>query len=236
MAGESIKVLLVEDSPVATAMVQGMLGEAGSSSFEMECVDCLSAGLKRLAVEGIDLVLLNLTLPDSEGFDTFVRTHAQAPDVPIIVLTGLDDESVATDAVHAGAQDYLVKGRVDGSLLVRSIRYAVERKRAEDDRMQREKLQAILEMAGAACHELNQPMQAVSGYAELLLRNVDENSPSHKYLLGIVEQVNRMKQVTRRLSNVAGYRTRTYLEGIRIIDLEQPAAEPQRVQIADDES
>ncbi len=141
MTNDHIKVLLIEDSPVAAAMVQGMLAEVGSIPIDVECAACLSEGLKCLAMQGFDLVLLDLTLPDTQGLETFTRAHAQAPQVPIIVLTCLNDWSVAIEAVHEGAQDYLVKGHMDGDLLARSIRYAVERKRGEDDRMQRERLQ-----------------------------------------------------------------------------------------------
>ena len=83
-------------------------------------------------------MLLDLSLPDADGLETLVRAHAQAPKIPIVVLTGHDDEALAVRAVRAGAQDYLVKGRVDGELLVRSIRYASERGRAVEALERRE--------------------------------------------------------------------------------------------------
>jgi PAS domain-containing protein len=88
-------------------------------------------GLERLVEGGIDVVLLDLGLPDSRGLETLNRAHTQAPEVPIVVLTGLADETVGVKAVQEGAQDYLVKGQVDGDVLVRAIRYGIERKRAE---------------------------------------------------------------------------------------------------------
>ena len=97
----------------------------------MEWVDRLSTGLKHLAAGDIDCVLLDLFLPDTQGLDTFATMHAKAPQVPIIVLTGLDDERVALAAVRMGAQDFLVKGQVNGNLLLRAIRYAIERMRVE---------------------------------------------------------------------------------------------------------
>src|SRR5206468_6538504 len=99
--------------------------------FRVEHLDRLSTGLRRLAEEGngIGLILSDLSLPDSEGLETFSRLHARAPKVPIILLSGLNDTTVAVQAVHEGAQDYLIKGQVDGQLLVRAMRYAIERKR-----------------------------------------------------------------------------------------------------------
>ena len=126
------KVLLIEDSPGDARLLRVFLAEAPGAGFDLEHVDLLSTGLNRLAQGGIDLVLLDLSLPDSLGLETFAKAHAGAPQVPIIVLSGLDDESLAIKTVHEGAQDYLVKGQVDSRLLVRSMRYAIERKRAEE--------------------------------------------------------------------------------------------------------
>ena len=216
MTNEHIKVLLIEDSPVAAAMVEGMLSEVQPGLVTLEYADCLSAGLKRLALSGIDVILLDLSLPDSEGIETFACVHTQAPHVPIVILTGLDDEKVAIEAMHQGAQDYLAKGHVDGNLLVRSIRYSVERKRSEDDRVQQERLHAILELAGDACHELNQPMQAMSGYSELLLMSMEDDHPLRDYAEKIKQQADRMKRVTRKLSNITAHARRDRERGTGI--------------------
>jgi len=124
-----IRVLLVEDNPGDARLIREMLSEAGGASFQPECVDRLAAGIERVTSGGLDVVLLDLSLPDSSGLDTLHRMHAAAPEVPILVLTGYDDETVGVKAVQEGAQDYLVKGLVEGDLLVRAIRYAIERHR-----------------------------------------------------------------------------------------------------------
>ena len=124
-----IKVLLVEDNPGDARLLREMLVEAAYALFKLTHVERLSEALKRLSEEAFDLVLLDLSLPDGQGLETFTTVHAQAPGVPIVVLTGLDDETLAVRAVQAGAQDYLVKGRVDGDLLMRAMRYAIERHR-----------------------------------------------------------------------------------------------------------
>ena len=127
-----VKVLLIEDNPGDARLIQIMLEDAADDLFQIEQVERLSAAFERLAAGGIGVVLSDLSLPDSHGLDTFVQLHARAPQVPIIVLSGLNDTTVAVQAVHQGAQDYLIKGQVDGQLLVRAMRYAIERKRMSE--------------------------------------------------------------------------------------------------------
>ncbi|NQE46411.1 Chemotaxis response regulator protein-glutamate methylesterase [ANME-1 cluster archaeon GoMg2] len=125
------KVLLIEDNPGDARLIQEMLSEVDGSTFELESAGSLSTGMERLAAGDIDVVLLDLGLPDSSGLDTFITVHAQAPDVPIMMFTGLDDAELAIKAVQEGAQDYLPKNKLDSELLVRTIRYAIERKKTE---------------------------------------------------------------------------------------------------------
>src|SRR5690242_4746269 len=107
-----MRALLIEDNPGDARLIREMLREAGAgqASVELRHADRLSAGLDALAQTSVDLVLLDLSLPDSHGMDTFEAVHHVAPTIPIVVLSGLDDEDLAVRAVHAGAQDYLVKG------------------------------------------------------------------------------------------------------------------------------
>ena len=127
-----LKVLLIEDNAIDARLIQIMLSDAGSGIFQLERAERLSSGLKRLASGDIGLVLLDLSLPDSQGLDTFSRLYTESRGIPIIVMSGLDDQTVAVTAVHEGAQDYLVKGQVSGQLLVRAMRYAIERKRTAE--------------------------------------------------------------------------------------------------------
>jgi serine phosphatase RsbU (regulator of sigma subunit) len=124
-----VTALLIEDNRGDARLIQEYLGEVEGLAFRLEHADRLAAGLERLARGGIDVVLLDLSLPDSRGLDTFVRLHAAAPEVPVVVLTGFNDEILAIKAVQEGAEDYLVKGSVTSSLLARSLRYAIERGR-----------------------------------------------------------------------------------------------------------
>jgi PAS domain S-box-containing protein len=132
MAGKNIKVLLVEDNPGDVLLLQEFLKEVTTVVVDLIPVEKLSEALNYLAKELFDVILLDLSLPDSQGLETFVIAHQQAKATPIIVLTGINDETLAIRAMQEGAQDYLVKGQVTGDLLVRSMRYAIERQRADN--------------------------------------------------------------------------------------------------------
>lgn len=127
MGNSKTKVLLIEDNPGDAGLIRHLLIEAGDSLFDLGYADCLSTGLKLLGEGDIDVLLLDLSLPDSQGLDSLSKVLAKAPRVPIVVMSGLEDELVAIKAVQEGAQDYLVKGSVDAKLLARSLRYAIER-------------------------------------------------------------------------------------------------------------
>ena len=128
-----MKLLLVEDNPPDARLLRETLKQAPAGAFQLEHATRLDAALERLRQEPFDLVLLDLGLPDSQGMETVTRMHQANPGLPMVVLTGLNDPGVALEAVRAGAQDYLVKGLFDAELLARTIRYAVERKRGEEE-------------------------------------------------------------------------------------------------------
>ncbi|NOT63249.1 MAG: response regulator, partial [Acidobacteria bacterium] len=140
MNGKQALALLIEDDPLYAQAIRGLFMAKGVT-FGLEWASSLQAGLTRLSEtdaekqkpeqQKIDIVLLDLALPDSEGLETFTRIHRLAPDLPIIVLTATNDDDVAIQAMQAGAQDYLVKGDINRHLLQRAMRYAIERKRGE---------------------------------------------------------------------------------------------------------
>lgn len=134
MTDHLLRVLLIEDNPGDARLVREMLAETKGIPFKLDWADQLAKGLELLNEERVDVILLDLSLPDSSGYETLTRTMAAAPDIPIVVMTGLNDETVAVQAVRAGAQDYLLKGQADGNLLIRAIRYAIERKEATTER------------------------------------------------------------------------------------------------------
>jgi two-component system cell cycle sensor histidine kinase/response regulator CckA len=126
------RILVVEDTPEDALLLQTLLEGSKSGRFKTESADRLSTAMTRLAAGGIDAVILDLTLPDSSGLETFETMQKRFPTVAILVLTASANESMADLAIRHGAQDYLLKDRVDSNLVVRAVRYAIERKRAEN--------------------------------------------------------------------------------------------------------
>lgn len=128
-----IEILLIEDNPGDARLIKEYLTAEKNITFNLQTCEKLAQGIDIVESEYIDVVLLDLKLPDSEGLNTFQKMFAAAPHVPIIVLSGLDDETTAIKAVQMGAQDYLVKDKVEEDILVRAIRYSIERKKAEEE-------------------------------------------------------------------------------------------------------
>jgi DNA-binding NarL/FixJ family response regulator len=131
VAEQNLKVLLIEDNPGDAELVREMLRNTPGFVVRPEVEEDLKTGLKRLENEPFDLVLLDLGLPDSQGIETLVRVNLEAPGVPVVVLTGTSDEDLGTELIRRGAQDYLVKEKLDNDSLIRSLRYAIERRRLQ---------------------------------------------------------------------------------------------------------
>ena len=154
MSKETFNILLVEDNPGDARLVQEALTEAGTGLFNLVWVVDLAKGSTHLKKNQTDVILLDLTLPDSTGMETFKKIHAMVPQIPIVLLTGQDDERLASRMVQEGAEDFIVKGQVNGSLLVRSIRYAIERTRAKKDLAESERhYRDLFENAGLAAFQ-----------------------------------------------------------------------------------
>ena len=125
---ETRAILLVEDNPGDVDLIREYLGDSSAGlQFAVTQCDSLASALERLRSDTVDVILLDLGLPDSQGLETFMKMHEHVPSIPVIVLTGLDDMELSLQAVKAGAADFLTKGRVDGDILMRAIRYAIER-------------------------------------------------------------------------------------------------------------
>jgi len=155
-----LHVLIVEDNPADVDLIRDALPEMGPTRFHSESVPRLSEALARLATGGIDFVMADLGLPDSQGLATFRKLRQAAPDLPIIVLTGNDDQEMAVAAVREGAHDFLVKSQANGDLLVRAVRYAIERKRTEK----------ALHHAKESLEEANRKLEQTLEHTQLLAR------------------------------------------------------------------
>ncbi|MCL4503403.1 MAG: PAS domain S-box protein, partial [Deltaproteobacteria bacterium] len=179
------RILLVEDNPGDARLIREMLAEVEGASFEIDWASQLSTGLEKLVRSEIDLVLLDLGLPDSHGLDTFVKAYSHAPQIPFVVLTGLDDETVALKAVRQGAQDFLVKGQTDSGLLLRAIRYATERKRIEEKlRLANEELRREIEERRAAEMAVEAERQRLFALLDSLPAMVSLIGPDFSLLFG----------------------------------------------------
>ena len=127
MSARPLRVLMIEDSLTDAMLVEGELRRSSFSKFEIKRTDSLSAGLALLRDEDFDVVLLDLLLPDSVDIETVRAVHGAEPSVPIVVLSSIQDEAVAIEAIRNGAQDYIMKGHLDGDVLALSLRFSVER-------------------------------------------------------------------------------------------------------------
>jgi signal transduction histidine kinase len=193
-----IRILLVEDSPSDALLLEESLSQDGLGPFQFTRCETLAGALEHLRANAPDVVLLDLNLPDSSGKETFLRARTAAPSAPIVVLTGAADEALGVEAVRNGVQDYLIKGQAYGRQTARAIRYAIERKQAEEalkqadsalrekERQLREANQAlearvvertaalqetISELEGithSVTHDLRGPLRAMSAFGQLL--------------------------------------------------------------------
>ncbi|MEZ4427200.1 MAG: response regulator [Nannocystaceae bacterium] len=201
-----MRVLLVEDCRDEVFLIEERVRAAAHEDLEIVLADTLAQARAQLhAGEPFDIALVDLCLPDSEGIDTVEAICADA-DVPIIVLTGLDDEAAALAAVNAGAQDYLVKGSFEPSTLRRSIRYAIERHRLEQERRRlsaelghAQKMEAIGQLAGGIAHDFNNMLTVIIGHAQAIQRSVDDAGPIARSLAAISTASERAAALTAQL-------------------------------------
>lgn len=218
-------ILIVEDDEKLARVLSRQLKE---NDFRVSCACSFTEFSETFEEEKFNLVLLDLGLPDSSGLKTYEEVHKVVSDIPIVVLTGLDDEKVAVEAVKKGAQDYLVKGEVDNRTLLRSLDYAIERskllyrlKKLQELVLQSERIKVLVETAGAAAHEINQPLTSIFGMVEFLRKNLDVDAPEQKKLDIIMESACEIRDIIKKMGRVKEYVTKPYLNGVDIVDFDE---------------
>ncbi len=170
MLQKTLHVLVVEDNTADAVLLRHMFQKEAPENFLLIHLKTVADALAYLEKGEVDIVLLDLGLPDGHGIDTIRRVRAIAPDVPVIILTGLDDEDLAAKAMKEGAQDYLIKGQIENRALPRALRHAVERHRmqSETDHLRNHQLQLKDEFLSHVSHELRSPLTAIYQFATIL--------------------------------------------------------------------
>lgn len=231
----NLRILLIEDNSGDARLIKEMLKDVHQLSIELEHADSLSFGTERLTKGGIDLVLLDLSLPDSQGVETLARLRKAFADIPVVVLTGLDNEESAIEAIGSGAQDYLVKSLINSHSLFRSIRYALERHRMIEElrkanrrlldhqkkAIEEERLKVLLQIAGATAHELNQPLTSLLGNLDLLELCEPGSNEAARHIKRIKEAGRRIADIVVNIKAIQPQVTRPPADDYSMIDLNQ---------------
>jgi len=217
-------VLLIEDNPGDADLVRLRLVES-SSDVDVSCVDRLSDGLAAVTEERPSVVLLDLNLPDSHGAETFRKLLSKAPGVPVVVLSGQDDEDLAVKAVHQGVQDYLVKGSFDSKQLARAMRYAIERQAllTSLDMSRRQQLQFKDQFLSHVSHELRTPLTCIHQFVTLLLDGLAGplGPEQNEHLQTIFRSVNQLRTMIADLLEAARAETGKISVEPRCISIEE---------------
>ena len=225
-----VRALLIEDDPYIAQLIRQMLNKVRDISFDLVHADSLSSGLEHLEEGHFVIILLDLGLPDSSGIKTLNKVYVKASDIPIIVFTGQDDETLGVNAVNAGAEDYLIKGQTDSKSLVRAIRYAVGRHQAKEalkettanlkrtveelkkanqkiinqqkSVIEEERLKMLLQLSGATAHELNQPLIALMDNVELMRFERKIPDKLQKYMQSIEDAGQKIFEIIKRIQTI----------------------------------
>ncbi len=203
-----LQVLLVEDNAGDARLIREMFRNEGPDNFELTHFLRLGQAENHLAQRKVDIVLLDMGLPDEHGLDTVRRAHAAAPGVPMIVLTGLDDEALAAQAMKEGAQDYLIKGQIENRALPRALRHAIERHRmqTETELIRTQQMQFKDEFLSHVSHELRSPLSAIRQFVTILLDGIaGEMKPEQReYMEIVLRNVKQLQSMINDLFEVSG--------------------------------
>jgi signal transduction histidine kinase len=203
---KAVKVLLVEDNAGDARLLRQMFSKEKAGSFELTHLSRMSEAVAHLARGGVDIVLLDMGLPDGQGIENLRRARAAAPDVAMIVLTGLDDELLAAETIKEGAQDYLIKGQIENRALPRALRHATERHRmqVETDLIRTQQLQLRDEFLSLVSHELRSPLASIYSFTTAVADGLagETNPEQDDYLQIILRNVLQLQSMIEDLLDV----------------------------------
>jgi signal transduction histidine kinase len=200
MSSDALQILLIEDNRGDAFLLEDALNHSDSgTSFDLIHKERLAEGLALLETVDFDVALVDLSLPDAMGLQSITRTCAAAPDLPILVLTSLNDENLAVSAMKEGAQDYLVKGELSGRAMMRAMRYAIERKRMATELEQTKQQQITLRdhFLSHVSHELRSPLTAIHQFVTIVFDGLAGrlNSQQREYLEIAIRNVNQLRDM-----------------------------------------
>jgi DNA-binding response OmpR family regulator len=218
--GGGMRVLLIEDDPDDRVVVRHLTARLNDQPCVLTMAETLAAGLEKLADAPFDAVLLDMRLPDADGLDGLRKVRNTSADAAIVILTGMEDERLAHEALRSGAQDYLVKGRVTSSSIERALRYAIERVRGEQARQEAEALRAVTRLALAAAHEINNPLTIVLGHLQLLAGECERASRMSGRIAQALDAVDRIARIVDLMGRITRIETQRFDAGLpEILDL-----------------
>ena len=226
MKDQTLRVLLIEDDPGEARLIREMLRRAPDITYDLRHASNLADGVAFLHVVPADIVLLDLSLPDSGGLDTLARLTNMAPGVPVIVQTGLTDDEIGRAALRRGAQDFLIKGRFDGHMLHASIRYAVERSRLfqkvsslNQAILEVERNRVVQEAVGSAAHALSQPLTVLTMVTSQIMDELTPHDGLYEKVSQLCDATERMTRIVRDMSNPRKKAAPTYPGDVQILDV-----------------
>ncbi len=212
--------LIVDDAPANLRVLVEILMPDYEISVATNGPEAIEIATSANQHKPPDMVLLDIMMPEMDGYEvcTILRHNQQTKDIPIVFVTANTDDDTLKKAFEAGGTDY-VRKPVNRIELLARIKSALSHHELTKKLIEEEKLEGVLEMAGAICHELNQPMQNISGFSQLLIDEISEDDPKYEYISIIKEQIDKMGEITRKLMRITKYETVDYIESTRIIDI-----------------
>ncbi|MCD6184396.1 MAG: response regulator [Deltaproteobacteria bacterium] len=226
---QSDTILIVDDNPVNTKLIKVIVEAVGyQTCFASNGRECIEKAMTCTP----DLILLDIDMPVMNGINAcrYLKKQQETKEIPVIFVTANLEDDILKEAFNSGGTDYVRKPVNKIELLAR-IKTTLDSRRFHKERLEKEKLAGVIEMAGAICHEINQPLQSIYAYCETLTLNGQMEKQVYDYFLKIHKQIKRIAKITKKVSRIKKYESRDYLPGSKIIDIEKASEFPKQDEI-----